>query len=256
MLIQLPNGSPDQLGSRNAENCDDAFEAGLRRDLATAPIVSYDTVLGGWPKRAVELFFAVFTLPLWLPALLAAAAWGKLRNRGARVFRSYDCIGYGGRHFACYALRLAPPVSNDLEEGDGHAPANDWSAMTGQAENRRSKWRRAFERLPQMYNVIVGDMALVGPSPLGREQLEPLKTARRYYLSARPGLVGVDPIAENGDASQYKIYALSWSFSTDALLLWDALRSLRNRGELWKPSLKLRGRTTSSGIVVRRRSGS
>jgi hypothetical protein len=41
--------------------------------------------------------------------------------------------------------------------------------------------------------------------------------------------------AEEEEASQFKIYALSWSLTTDALILWDALSSLRNRGELWKP---------------------
>jgi exopolysaccharide production protein ExoY len=248
MLIQLPSGSPDQPGPQNAEQSTTTFEAGLRRDLASAPIVSYDAMLGGAAKRAVDLTLTMFLAPIWAPLLLAAAGWAKLRNR-APVFLAEERIGYGGRAFKCFSLRIAPPPPDTDEPGV--AVANDVDVST---ELRRTKWRRAFERLPQLLNVILGDMALVGPSPLTREQLEPMKSARRYYLSARPGVVGVSTLIGADDPSQYKVYAMSWALSTDALILWDAVRSLRDRGELWKPSFAPRapGQSTS-GVVVRRR---
>ena len=70
MLIQLPGGSPDQPGSRGADECS-PFEAGLRRDLASAPIVSYDQMLGGPGKRAIDLLLTLLALPLWLPIVEA-----------------------------------------------------------------------------------------------------------------------------------------------------------------------------------------
>jgi hypothetical protein len=87
-----------------------------------------------------------------------------------------------------------------------------------------------------------------------------MKSARRYYLSARPGVIGVSAIiaADQEESSQYKIYAMAWSIPTDALILWDALRSLRARGELWKPGFKLTkgGKlTVANDVVVRRRRG-
>jgi lipopolysaccharide/colanic/teichoic acid biosynthesis glycosyltransferase len=255
MLIQLPSGSPDQPGSQNAEQPHASFEAGLRRDLASAPIVSYDALLGGPAKRVADLTLAIVATPLWLPLLLAAATWSKLRHRSP-VFCTSERIGYGGRSFKCFSLRIAPPVKKDELNSDFAAPAaNDLSAIADHAETRRAKWRRALERLPQMLNVISGDMALVGPSPLTREQLEPLKSARRYYLSARPGMVGISTLIGSEDPSQYKIYAMSWALSTDALILWDAIRSLRDRGELWKPSFtRARPGQSTSGVIVRRRS--
>ena len=59
--------------------------------------------------------------------------------------------------------------------------------------------RRAFERLPRLINVLRGEMSLVGPAPLDAEGLEQLKTSKRYYLSARPGVVGIAAIA-NADS--------------------------------------------------------
>ena len=140
-----------------------------------------------------------------------------------------------------------------IDKGDDQPAAND---LTGKATSRGVRVRSALERLPQLFNVIRGEMALVGPSPLAREQLEPMKSARRYYLSARPGIVGISTIiGGSGDPSQYKIYAMSWALTTDVLIFWDGLRSMFDgREQLWDPSFKRAepGQSTS-GIVVRRR---
>jgi exopolysaccharide production protein ExoY len=256
MLIQFPHNAGDQPNAQNSTDCD-AFEAALRRDLKSAPVVLCGAMIGGWPKRTVDLTLALLTAPVWAPILLVAAGAAKLQHKAA-VFQSFERIGYGGRPFRCWRLRMKPPMAKveHLHQADGVAePANDLHDIAAHAETRRAKWRRALERLPQMYNVIKGDMALVGPSPLSRAQVEPLKTAKRYYLSARPGVIGLTAIADDTEeeASQYKIYAMSWSFMMELLITWDALKSLRNRGELWRPGMKLAKREGGQAVVVRRR---
>jgi exopolysaccharide production protein ExoY len=259
MLIQMPRGSQDQPGAQNAEQCS-AFEAGLRRDLASAPVISYDAMLGGWTKRAFDLSLTLLALPLWLPTLLAAAAWSKI-NHPAPVFQAAERVGYGGRVFKCFALRLEPPTAEiaQLHPAPEDGPANDLVAIAKKAETGREKWRRALERLPRLFNVLSGQMSLVGPSPLSREELEPMKTGKRYYLSSRPGVVGISTIvdADEEQASQYKIYAFSWSLMTDVVLLFDALRGLRDRGELWRPTKIKRTRPIPGGddTPLRRRTG-
>ncbi|HET9231354.1 MAG TPA: sugar transferase [Vitreimonas sp.] len=238
MLIQMPRGSSDQPGTQNAEECS-AFEAALRRDLASAPVISYDAMLGGLSKRAFDFTLTLVALPVWLPVLLTAAAWSKIRHP-APVFLAHERVGYGGRVFKCFTLRLEPPSATiaHLHGPKEEKPANDWNSITSKAETRREKWRRAIERLPRLFNVLAGDMSLVGPSPLSQEDLEPMKVGKRYYLSARPGVVGISTIVDSDEeqASQYKIYAFSWSVMTDIVLLSDAMRGLRDRGELWRPT--------------------
>jgi exopolysaccharide production protein ExoY len=257
MLIQMPRGSSDQPGTQNAEECD-AFEAALRRDLASAPVISYDAMLGGLTKRTFDLLLTIIMTPVWLPALLIAAAWSKIRHP-APVFQAHERVGYGGRVFKCFSLRLEPPSATiaHLHAPKEEKPANDWNSIASKAESRREKWRRALERLPSLFNVLGGDMSLVGPSPLAPEQLEPMKTGKRYYLSARPGVVGISTIvdANEEEASQYKIYAFSWSLMTDLVILFDALRGLRDRGELWRPTKIKRTRPIPRGddAPVRRR---
>jgi len=252
MLIQMPRGSDDLPGTQNAE-VGDAFEAALRRDLASAPVISYESTLGGWSKRAFDIALTLLAAPIWLPVLLVVALWSKLRHPSP-VFQSQEFIGYGGRAYQCNWLRLDPP-SAVIEHIHGEeAPANDWMEIARKAEDGATKWRGALTRLPQLFNVLRGDMALVGPRPLTREALEPLKTAKRYYLSARPGIVGIESMADPVEpSSQYKGYALSWSLMTDALIMWDALSSLRKQGTLWRPQRSRKKGPEAEAAAVRRR---
>jgi exopolysaccharide production protein ExoY len=246
MLIQLPRGPSGQPKAFPDGDCT-AFEAALRRDLASAPVFSYDSTLGGVAKRAFDLTLVVLGAPVWAPAMLIAAAVAKLRHP-AVVFQSQERIGYGGSAFACYSLRISPPtavIEHLRPPGAEEAPptpANDLVEIASRAETGRAKWRRLFERLPQLINVLRGEMSLVGPAPLSAADLEPLKTSKRYYLSARPGVLGIASIADADaeDPGHYKIYALSWSLSADFLILWDGVRSLRDKGKLWQPSFKLK----------------
>src|SRR5262245_6940302 len=109
MLIQMPRGSSPGQPSETSQE-DAGFEAALRRDLASAPLVSYDTVLGGWQKRCIDLLAAVVTAPAWLLIIAGAAAWARLRH-SAPVLIAAERIGYGGRVFRCYSLRTTPPTA-------------------------------------------------------------------------------------------------------------------------------------------------
>ncbi len=250
MLIQLPSGSPKKQPQGPGGGA--SFDAQLRRDLASAQVVSYDAMLGGWGKRAIDLFLSVLTVPVWLPLMLGAAVWARVRY-GAPVFLAHDRVGYGGKNFRCLSLRIAPPSAKVErlrvgEEGEGE---KDWTVIANDSGAAPSKWQVAFERLPQLLHVIAGDMAIVGPRPLSREQLEPLKTARRYYLSARPGVVGVERVAEGGDPTAApKYYAMSWALSTDLALVWGALFA---RDELWRPETHKSAPTSVAAEALQRR---
>lgn len=257
MLIQMPRGSKDPAGTQKAEECT-SFEAALRRDLASAPVISYETVIGGTAKRVIDVGLTALSAPLWAPLMLGAAAWAKIRHP-AQVFQAHERIGYGGAAFKCFSLRVEPPtavIERLPVAAQPDEPANDWAAHQG--ERPQTGWRRAIERLPQLVNVLRGEMSLVGPSPLARDALEPLKTAKRHYLSARPGVVGISAIADadEEEASQYKLYGLSWSVMTDTLIMIDALRSLLRRGE--RPASLLRRKLAAdvkeaSDVLPRRR---
>lgn len=238
MLVQMPRGASGQEPPGPPKSECTPFEAGLRRDLANAPIVSYESLIGGSSKRAFDLVVATLTSPVWLLMLVVCTLAARIRHAGP-LFVAEERIGYGSHAFKAVRLQLAPPkaVIEMLRPGTQAAtPLN--------AESRAAKWQRALERLPEMFNVLRGEMSLVGPRPLRRDEVDALRTARRYYLSARPGVIGLG----DGDGDEesvggpYKIYALSWSIWHDILIASRAVRELRDRGELWRPGLRLRFR--------------
>ena len=231
MLLQVPR-EPRNGETQPAPTDGSAFEAGVRRDLAAASIVSYEPMLGGLRKRLFDLFVVVATLPLWFATLVIAALWSKA-TIGSPVFSADRCVGYGGRSFKRYHLWLTKPEPAAPDEGETlQTPGDEISTQT--------KWTRALESLPQLFNVLRGDMSLVGPHPIAQGSLDQLKSARRYYLSARPGIFSISRLVDREHAeSQFKAYALSWSLMMDLLVIWDCVRGFRNRGRLWKPGLRL-----------------
>ncbi len=207
-----------------------AFEAGLRRDLLSAPLLAYKSCVGGWRKRAFDIGVVVFLAPAWLIGLFVAAAVAVARN-GAEALRSEERVGYGGRTFTLRWLNLSRRLRAQAETD---APG----AIASLAETADAKWRHVVERLPQMFDVLLGRMSLVGPTPLTRTQLEALRGPWRYYLSALPGVVGLGAIAgaDRESTPLYRAYAQTWSWGNDVLIMWDAANGLRNRGRLWASS--------------------
>jgi hypothetical protein len=201
MLFELPRKTYERSDTEGAP--ESGFEASLRRDIAGSPLISCNPVVGGWSKRGFDLVVLGLTAPVWGTVLLAKAAPRWLNK--AKAFAALPCVGYGGREFA----RFAWP--DEEQQGAG-----------------------LVRRLPQLLNVLRGEMSLVGPAPLTPEQLGELRTGVRHYLSARPGVFCVRAVAdaEAEDPSHYKAYALSWSLLADAVMLWQELQaSRRERAE-------------------------
>lgn len=225
------------------------FESALRRDLAGAPLVAYESRVGGVAKRVFDLSVTLFFLPVWFSALVGALFFSKISGN-ERVLSAEPRIGYGGRSFRLYGLRLRPTSAQvqSLRE-----TFDELRQIARLAEDDRSVWRLILERLPQLFNVMRGDMSLVGPAPLARDAVDALKAAKRFYLSARPGVIGLGALgsASKEGTSLHRAYAQTWSLTHDVLIMWDAMNGLRNRGRLWKPS-RMQGARASPEAVSRR----
>ncbi|WP_395645024.1 sugar transferase [Terricaulis sp.] len=258
MLVQLPPRPerPQRQGAQEGSG----FEEALRRDLATAPVVPYDHMVGGWRKRAFDLVVVAITSPIWLLLLGFFSLRIKLFYKHRAIVTDLR-VGYGGRDYQAYRLQLDPPKAPvaHLHAKPDETPAND--TVAGATPDTPQK--RFIALLPQLINVLKGDMSLVGPKPLTHDELDPLKIGKRYYLSARPGLMTIAPLVDNveEDGPQYKAYALSQSLLLDLLLIWDAAKLLlpRKKSDLWQPETgadraKLQARVKSEVAARRRRS--
>jgi len=134
-------------------------------------------------KRVVDVVGTVFLMLIGWPLLLIFLVWIRLESPGAAIF-AQTRIGQGGRPFTCYKLRTMYLETPDLPT---HLIKD--TALTPLGRRLR---RLKLDELPQLYNVLIGDMSLVGPRPCLPSQTELIEARRRLgALAIRPGITGL-----------------------------------------------------------------
>jgi lipopolysaccharide/colanic/teichoic acid biosynthesis glycosyltransferase len=125
---------------------------------------------GGAAKRALDLLGAGLGLAVLSPVVLAVAAAVRVKLGGPVLFRQ-ERVGLGGRSFTIYKFRTMR-----------HGPGSDAERLTRFGRFLRST---SLDELPQLWNVLRGDMSLVGPRPLLPEYL-PRYSPRQALRPSRP----------------------------------------------------------------------
>lgn len=136
-------------------------------------------------KYALDRLFAlgllVFMLPLW--ALIAIAV--KLED-GGPVFFCQDRLGLGGRRFRIWKFRSMVPHADRLLNRQGGLGDRDRITRTGRILRRFS-----LDELPQVINILKGDMSVVGPRPTLPEHWDRYTLRQRERFAMRPGVTGL-----------------------------------------------------------------
>lgn len=174
----------------------------------------WDTYVRHLPvKRIVDIAFSAMALILSLPLLFVVAVCIRLSSQGSVVY-AHERIGRGGRPFKCYkfrtmhkdaerllqeCLRASPELKNEWEQN--HKLKND-PRVTGIGKILR---KLSLDEFPQFWNVIKGDMSVVGPRPMVREEVEKkLGSKAAKILSVRPGLTGIWQTSGRSNTSYVK----------------------------------------------------
>ncbi len=146
-------------------------------------------------KRVFDILLVLASLPVVLPVVLILAAINLAT--GAAPFYSQDRLGMGGRRFRIWKLRtMVPNADARLAEliASDPAVAAEWNETQKLRNDPRiTRFGRLLRRLsldelPQLWNVLKGDMSLVGPRPMLPEQ-RPLYDGEAYFR-LRPGITG------------------------------------------------------------------
>ncbi len=157
-------------------------------------------------KRALDVFLVLISAPITAPLVLILAAL--IRLDGGPAFYGQARVGRNGRRFMCWKIRtmvvdaearLAEHLAADPEA------AREWRDRQKLRDDPRVTRLGAFLRkssldeLPQLWNILKGDMSIVGPRPFMPEQ-EKLYTGLAYY-ALRPGLTGYWQVGDRNDAT-------------------------------------------------------
>jgi undecaprenyl-phosphate galactose phosphotransferase len=191
-------------------------------------------------KRGFDLACATLLLVTLAP-LLAWIAWRARADGGPAIF-AHERVGRSGRRFRCYKFRTMVPDADRVLAG---VLERDEQARASWARDRKLKadprvtpigaWlrRTSVDELPQLWNVLRGDMSLVGPRPVIPEELGRYGDAARYYLDVRPGITGLWQISGRSDTDYAERVALdawyikNWSLWYDVVILVKTLRVVR-----------------------------
>jgi len=169
-------------------------------------------------KRAFDVAAAFFLLLLLLPVLLLAALAVRLTSRGPALFRQkrwglnvsqFECLKFRTMHVKQESL-VDPSTIRELESrGILFKPKNDPRVTRVGAFLRKT----SIDELPQLFNVLLGDMSLVGPRPLMLHMLDPYPQLREARGQMRPGITGLWQISareSNETALQMARYDLGY----------------------------------------------
>jgi lipopolysaccharide/colanic/teichoic acid biosynthesis glycosyltransferase len=145
-------------------------------------------------RRAIDFVVSLIGLVLVSPVLIALAVIVKFDSPGP-VFHVAERVAKGGRVFRLYKFR-SMAVGSDVT-GPGLTTADDPRITRVGQFLRRTK----LDELPQLVNVLKGDMSLVGPRPESPHYVSLYTDAERQVLSVRPGLTGAASLAYRNESA-------------------------------------------------------
>lgn len=188
---------------------------------------------GGLVKRSFDVTSAALALILFSPIFLMIAALVKFSDNGP-VFYGHSRIGHNGRIFKCLKFRTMAVNGDEILRNflrDNPQAAEEWKATRKLKFDPRVTAigtvlrKLSLDELPQIFNILRGEMSVVGPRPVVDEELKVYDSFAAFYLKTRPGLTGLWQISGRNDVSyESRIafdthYVQNWSLVGDVLII-------------------------------------
>ena len=181
-------------------------------------------------KRATDIFLSIVGIILVLPALPVIALLIKATSPGPVLFRQKR-VGEGGREFIIMKFRT---MSDDAEKETGPV----WAEEDDPRTTKLGRWLRKtrIDEIPQMFNVLKGEMSFIGPRPERREFVEQLSETIPYYGKrhfVRPGITGWAQVSYRYGASEddaleklrYDLYYIkNYSLVLDLMIVLETIK--------------------------------
>ena len=199
--------------------------------------------VGGLIKRIFGFAGAASLILFFLPLIVFIAVAIRVASPGPIVF-AHERVGFGGKTFRCYKFRtMVPNAEAALAEYLARNPAarREWEASRKLKNDPRitaiGNFLRvtSLDELPQLFNVLKGEMSLVGPRPIVADEAPYYGEQYAAYLSARPGMTGLWQVSGRSDTTYAQRVALdaeyvaNWSPTLDISILVRTLKVVLER---------------------------
>ena len=188
-------------------------------------------------KRIFDIICSSILLFILLPFLLLI--YILIRLSGERPIYSHLRVGQNGYEFKCLKFRTMVKDSENILKNflDAHPESKiEWEKNFKLRKDPRitklGNWLRktSLDELPQLFNVLKGEMSLVGPRPITKEELSYYQNNIDYYFMTKPGMTGLWQVSGRNkvsyDSRVYfdSWYAKNWSLWNDIVILFKTIK--------------------------------
>ncbi|MFA9478278.1 undecaprenyl-phosphate galactose phosphotransferase WbaP [Phycisphaerales bacterium AB-hyl4] len=191
-------------------------------------------------KRLLDLMLVLISLPVVLP-MVVVIAWLIRRDSPGPALFSQERVGRGGRPFMAWKFRsMVVDADEKLAEalGDDPKTREQWRSLRKIKDDPRVTRvgailrKTSLDELPQLWNVVKGEMSLVGPRPIIREETLRYEQFYPLYKRVRPGLTGLWQVSGRSDVDFRQrvyidaYYVRNWSVWLDFYVLLRTIRTV------------------------------
>lgn len=204
-----------------------------RRTAATAQTVANKAPVGGKLKRCFDIAAAGSALIVLAPVMLFIALL-ILVTMGRPVLFMQQRMGFGRSPFRCFKFRT---MVSDAQErlarhlADNPEAAQMWRDTQKLKHDPRITWlghilrKSSLDELPQLFNILRGEMSCVGPRPVLAAELARYGAHAEDYAKAKPGLTGIWQVSGRSNTTYThrincdRVYVRRWSFGLDMMIV-------------------------------------
>jgi len=184
-------------------------------------------------KRGLDLILSIIALVMLWPLLCVIAIMIRLTSPGSAIF-AQTRGGQGGVSFTIYKFRT---MRMDVDAYGASPKSGQDPRLTSIGQVLRET---SLDELPQLFNVVKGDMSLVGPRPLYASQMDEWNERQIKRLLVKPGLTGLAQVSGRGDLTieeklEFDVqYVETQSFRLDMFLLWQTVKQVFTRDAIYE----------------------
>lgn len=215
-----------------SETKENSFKLGQRQPVGIEPLL----------KDVMDRAGAFVALVLFSPLFLILA-W-KIRQDGGPVFYGHTRIGKNGKQFKCWKFRTmvmnSQEILKELLEKDPAAREEFERTFKLKNDPRITEVghflrKSSLDEIPQLFNVLRGEMSLVGPRPVVEAERSYYADKIHCYTSVKPGITGLWQVSGRSDTSYDErvhldcAYVRDWSLLTDIIIIFKTIQVVLTR---------------------------
>jgi exopolysaccharide production protein ExoY len=201
--------------------------------------------VGGMVKRCFDLLAAAFAIVSLAPLLIGIAMIVRATSDGP-VLYGHKRVGFGGKTFRCWKFRTMMKNGDTLLDQclrEHPAMRREWNETQKLRDDPRVTSvgrvlrKLSLDELPQLFNILMGDMSVVGPRPIVTDEVRRYGQSLGHYLRTRPGLTGLWQVSGRSDTGYReriildRCYVKNWSILCDvSIILRTVPAVLRSSG--------------------------